>query len=123
MAADEPVNAFTGIIGVKLDDASEVADAQFVFLEILPRLPRGVLVHIHDVNLPYEYRRFYNNRLYGEQYLLAALLIFSPEWKPVLPIYWLEKTGRLNVPDNPGASLWLTNDLDFLLKRIAVPGQ
>ncbi|MBV8922237.1 class I SAM-dependent methyltransferase [Bradyrhizobium sp.] len=99
------------------------SDTQFVFLEILPRLPRGVLVHIHDVNLPYEYRRFYNSRLYGEQYLLAALLIFSPDWKPVLPVYWLEKTGRLMVPDSPGASLWLTNDLDFLLKRIAVPGQ
>jgi Methyltransferase domain len=97
------------------------SDTQFVFLDILPRLPKGVLVHIHDVNLPYEYRRFYRSRLYGEQYMLAALLIFATNWKPVLPVYWLEKTGQLALFGSPGASFWLTNDLDFLLRRIAAP--
>ncbi|WP_057833689.1 class I SAM-dependent methyltransferase [Bradyrhizobium jicamae] len=93
-------------------------DTQYVFLEILPLLPKGVLVHVHDVNLPYEYRSFYNSRLYGEQYLLAALLLFSPDWKPVLPVYWLEKTGRLTATEQPAASFWITNDLDFLIDRI-----
>jgi hypothetical protein len=94
------------------------SDTQYVFLEILPRLPKGVLVHVHDVNLPYEYRSFYDSRLYGEQYLLAALLVFAPDWKPVLPVYWLEKTGRLAAIEHPAASFWITNDLDFLLKRV-----
>jgi len=94
------------------------ADTQYVFLEILPRLPKGVLVHIHDVNLPFEYRSFYASRLYGEQYMLAALLVFAPAWRPVLPIYFLEQTGRMEVIDEPGASFWLTNDLDFLIDRI-----
>jgi hypothetical protein len=98
------------------------ADTQFVFLEILPRLPKGVIVHIHDVNLPYEYRRFYDGRFYGEQYMLAALLVFSPDWKPVLPVYWLEKNGWLDAFGNPGASFWLTNDLKFLLGRAAASG-
>jgi Methyltransferase domain len=96
------------------------SDTQFVFLEILPRLPKGVLVHIHDVNLPREYREFYTSRLYGEQYMLATLLIFSPDWKPVFPVYWLEQTRRLPVDDQPGASFWITNDNDFLAKRLAV---
>jgi hypothetical protein len=95
------------------------SDTQFVFLEILPKLPKGVLVHIHDINLPCEYRPFYNSRLYGEQYMLAALLIFSPDWKPVFPVYWLEQTGRLPVKDHPGASFWITNDTDFLTHRLA----
>jgi hypothetical protein len=94
-------------------------DTQYVFLEILPLLPKGVLVHVHDINLPYEYRSFYDSRLYGEQYLLAALLIFAPDWKPVLPVYWLEKTGRLAATEHPAASFWITNDLDFLINRIA----
>jgi hypothetical protein len=95
------------------------SDTQFVFLEILPKLPKGVLVHIHDVNLPCEYRPFYNSRLYGEQYMLAALLIFSNDWKPVFPVYWLEQTRQLPVKDHPGASFWITNDKDFLISRLA----
>ena len=95
------------------------SDTPYVFLEILPRLPKGVLVHIHDVNLPYEYRSFYNSRLYGEQYLLAALLLFAPDWKPVFPVYWLEMTGRLATTEHPAASFWITNDLEFFTKRIA----
>jgi hypothetical protein len=97
------------------------SDTQFVFLEILPRLPKGVLVHIHDINLPYEYRPFYRSRLYGEQYMLAALLVFAPDWKPIFPVYWLEQTRRLAVADNPGASFWITNDPEFLISRLSVP--
>lgn len=95
------------------------SDTQFVFLEVLPRLPKGVLVHIHDINLPREYRHFYTSRLYGEQYMLAALLIFSKEWTSVFPVYWLEQTRRLLVKDHPGASFWITNDKDFLINRLA----
>ena len=99
------------------------SDTQFVFLEILPKLPKGVLVYIHDVNLPYEYRPFYRSRLYGEQYMLGALLVFAEAWKPVLPVYWLEQTGRLEAVDNPGASFWITNDMDFLIERIGASGE
>jgi Methyltransferase domain len=95
------------------------SDTQFVFLEVLPRLPKGVLVHIHDINLPREYRQFYTSRLYGEQYMLAALLLFSTEWTPVFPVYWLEQTQRLPLNDHPGASFWITNDKDNLINRLA----
>ena len=33
------------------------SDVNHLFLEVLPRLNRGVLVHIHDINLPYDYSR------------------------------------------------------------------
>ena len=94
------------------------SDTQYVFLEILPRLANGVLVHVHDVSLPYEYKAFYDGRMYGEQYLLAAVLTYSPKWRTVLPVYWLERAGILDAPECAGASFWMTNDRDALLARI-----
>ena len=32
-------------------------DVNYLFLEVLPRLKPGVIVHIHDIFLPFEYRR------------------------------------------------------------------
>ena len=32
-------------------------DVNYLFLEVLPRLEPGVIVHIHDIFLPFEYRR------------------------------------------------------------------
>lgn len=52
-------------------------DVVFEFLYILPRLRPGVVVHIHDVFLPYEYPMDWmlrEVRPYTEQYMLAALL-------------------------------------------------
>ena len=64
---------------VLLIDGSHVAmmntDATVFFLEILPSLPAQVLVGVHDVFLPWDYPASWTGRLYGEQYLLAALLL------------------------------------------------
>jgi hypothetical protein len=32
-------------------------DVNYLFLEVLPRLKPGVIVHVHDIFLPFEYRR------------------------------------------------------------------
>ena len=32
-------------------------DVNYLFLEVLPRLRKGVIVHIHDIFLPYDYQR------------------------------------------------------------------
>ncbi len=50
-------------------------DVVVFFLEILPLLPPGVLVHIHDIYLPYDYPPSQMKHLWGEQYLLAAFLL------------------------------------------------
>jgi hypothetical protein len=64
---------------VVLLDGSHVAlmncDATVFFLEVLPRLPAGVLVGIDDVFLPWDYPPTWTERIYGEQYLLAAYLL------------------------------------------------
>lgn len=53
------------------------SDVQFEYLEILPRLRHGVLIHLHDVFLPREYPREWvcdKQLFWNEQYLLQALL-------------------------------------------------
>jgi hypothetical protein len=51
------------------------SDVAVFFLEILPSLPPGVLVHIHDIFLPLDYPPEWNDRFYSEQYILAAMLL------------------------------------------------
>jgi hypothetical protein len=51
------------------------SDATIFFLDILPRLKSGVLVFIHDIFLPYDYRPEWVGRWYSEQYLLGVLLL------------------------------------------------
>jgi predicted O-methyltransferase YrrM len=63
------------------------SDVNRVILEVLPTLAPGVLVHIHDVFLPYEYpRAFFENQCYWqEQYLLQALLTENPNFEVFFP--------------------------------------
>lgn len=65
-------------------DSSHVAtigsDVNYLFLEVLPRLRPGVIVHVHDIFLPREYRRDWvmeEFRFWNEQYLLQAFLILN----------------------------------------------
>ncbi|MDQ6782830.1 MAG: class I SAM-dependent methyltransferase [Actinomycetota bacterium] len=63
-------------------------DVNRIFLEILPRLAPGVLVHVHDIFLPYEYPRHWivdEMRLWAEQYLLQAFLAFNSAFEVVFP--------------------------------------
>ncbi len=65
------------------------SDVTVFFLEIMPLLKPGVLVHIHDIFLPDDYPPQWSGRLYSEQYLLAAqLLCASPPFAIVLPNYF-----------------------------------
>ncbi len=54
------------------------------FLEILPALKKGVIVHIHDIFTPRDYPKDWvvdRVRLWNEQYLMEALLSGNPNWK------------------------------------------
>jgi Methyltransferase domain len=62
-------------------------DVHFEYLEVLPRLRPGVLVHIHDVSLPRPYPKvYYDSHLYwNEQYLLQAFLAFNDRFEVLWP--------------------------------------
>lgn len=71
-------------------DSSHVAktgsDVVHLFLNVLPQLNPGVLVHVHDVFLPLEYPKAWaieQNRSWNEQYLLHALLLFSTRFRVI----------------------------------------
>ncbi len=51
------------------------SDATVFFLEVMPRLKRGVRIQIHDICLPLDYPAAFTERYYSEQYLLAAFLL------------------------------------------------
>lgn len=60
------------------------SDVQYEFLEILPRLKKGVIVHVHDIFLPAEYPRewvFKHQRFWNEQYLLQSFLSFNESFE------------------------------------------
>jgi hypothetical protein len=85
---------------VVLFDGSHVAlmnsDATVFFLELLPKVPPGVLVGVDDVFLPSDYPPSWAGRIYGEQYLLAAhLLGGGAGWDVRFPAWWLVEHSTL----------------------------
>jgi hypothetical protein len=73
-------------------------DVRYEFLDILPNLNPGVIVHIHDIYLPAEYPRKLitkSCRFFTEQYLLQAFLSFNKEFE----VLWGSSFMHLNHPD------------------------
>ncbi len=92
-------------------------DVNYLFLEVLPRLSPGVIVHVHDIFLPFEYRRDWvldEFRFWTEQYLLQAFLTFNSEFEVLLANYFLshyhEEALKSAFPDLDrwiGGSFWM----------------
>ncbi|MDM3850562.1 MAG: class I SAM-dependent methyltransferase [Aphanizomenon gracile PMC627.10] len=85
-----PLDFFTTLAAndILVIDSSHVckvgSDVQYEFLEILPRLAPGVIIHIHDIFLPLEYPENWikeQHRFWNEQYLLQAFLSFNPAFE------------------------------------------
>jgi hypothetical protein len=73
------------------------SDCTVFFMELLPRLKKGVIVHVHDVYLPYDYPQFMCDRYYSEQYGLAAFLLANPDrYQPLLPNYFISEDAELS---------------------------
>jgi len=67
------------------------------FLEIIPRLQPGVIVHVHDIYTPRDYPERYlrrQRRLWNEQYLLEAYLSFNPRAEVLCAANWLSHNHR-----------------------------
>ena len=67
-------------------------DVYIEYLRILPRLQRGVIIHIHDIFLPFDYPRQWvvsYRRFWTEQYLVQAFLTFNPEFEILAALRYL----------------------------------
>ena len=91
------------------------SDVCYEFLEILPRIARGVWVHVHDIFFPNDYPAEWliNRRLaLNEQYFLEAFLSFNGAFRVALSNHWLcldhaASANKLRPgPASGGSSFW-----------------
>ncbi len=122
---DVPLDVFDalGKDDVLFIDSSHVlkigSDVRREYLDILPRLKSGVVVHVHDIFFPYEYPESWVRRhhyFWNEQYLLQAFLAFNDQFEVLCPTYWLYRKHaadladafpRMNDGHSPPASFWM----------------
>jgi len=69
-------------------------DVNYLFLEVIPRLAPGVLVHLHDIPLPWDYPAAYATGrelrfFWTESYLLQAFLAFNSAFEVMLAMRYL----------------------------------
>jgi predicted O-methyltransferase YrrM len=68
-------------------------DVLFEFMQLLPALNPGVLIHIHDIFSPRHYRQDWLTQLYrfwNEQYLLEAFLYNNKKFKIIYSLNYLK---------------------------------
>ena len=92
-------------------------DVNYLFFEILPRLKKGVWVHIHDIFLPWEYPEVWVRkefRFWNEQYLLHSFLMFNESFRVEIANSFLAtKHNRLvksllsGLKNYGGGSFWI----------------
>jgi Methyltransferase domain len=101
-------------------DSTHVAkigsDVNHLVFGVFPRLPAGVLVHVHDIAYPFEYPREWieEGRAWNEAYLLRGFLLENPRWRVRLwsSFLLLHEPDRMRSALHPdtvvdGGSLWL----------------
>ncbi len=91
------------------------SDVNYLFFEILPKLKKGVIIHVHDFFLPEDYpKRWVLNdfKFWNEQYLVQAFLMYNQVFKVIYAnTYMSVKYPKLVLKNfgGPlgGGSLWL----------------
>jgi hypothetical protein len=118
-----PATVFDGLMrdDILFIDSSHIlmpgSDVDILLNRVLPNLPSGALVHIHDIFLPFDYPAIWGWRAYNEQQGVVPLLT-GGAFKPLFSSVWAERrmADRLAAsvisrlprpPDAMPASLWL----------------
>jgi hypothetical protein len=94
------------------------SDVNFELFEILPRLKKGVIVHIHDIPYPFEYPREWvieRNYSWNEVYAVRAFLMYNNSFEV---LFFNDQFGQLcgdlvardapAMSTNYGGGLWLS---------------
>ncbi|MFE5566266.1 class I SAM-dependent methyltransferase [Amycolatopsis japonica] len=119
---DVPVETFQALEAgdVLFIDSTHVvkagSDVNYLFFEVLPRLPDGVWIHLHDVFFPFEYPMTWltEGRAWQEDYLLRAFLMYNDRFE----ICWFQQYMWIHhrrlleeripmMANNPGGNIWL----------------
>jgi predicted O-methyltransferase YrrM len=68
-------------------------DCVFLYLRALREVKRGVIIHIHDIYLPWDYPvKWKDTHPWTEQYLIQCLLEGREEFDVLWPAYYLSQT-------------------------------
>lgn len=117
-----PLSEFAGLRegDIVFIDTSHVvkagSDLTTIFSRILPSLPAGVLVHIHDIFYPWEYPMSWleEGRAYNETYFVRAFLQFNSAFEILYFNHYMETRHRDEIDrrlpgffKDVGRSLWL----------------
>jgi hypothetical protein len=93
------------------------SDVDLLLNRVLPRLPAGVIVHIHDIFLPFDYPPVWGWRAYNEQQGVLPLMA-TGAYQPLFSSVWARQrfgerlarsvVARLPMPQEAmSTSLWL----------------
>jgi hypothetical protein len=71
-----------------------LGDVNHLYLNVIPQLNPGVIIHIHDIFFPVDYlpHHFFNKgikQIWQEQYLLHAFLMFNQEFEVLSSLSYL----------------------------------
>ena len=98
-------------------------DVLFEFLDLLPIIPEGVIVQVHDIYLPRNYPRQWIEKyryFYNEQYLLQALLMNSGRYEIMLAVNFMFNHHRNKLenlhPELSGSEKWPPSSFWFRIK-------
>jgi hypothetical protein len=121
-------------------DSSHVSkigsDVNYLYLEVLPQLKNGVLVHLHDIFLPFEVPRRWIEELdlfWNEQYLLHAFLIGNRDFEVLIGNNYMlnnhpRKIARLFDQNEKsdglaGVSFWMRRRPTLRSARLRIKGR
>ena len=111
------------------------SDVTVFMIDVIPRIKPGVIVHIHDILLPWDYPDSFKFWYWNEQYLLAVYLMNCMDSvRPVLPTSWISRNldalGGFSPPVDlgsqekngawlSGGSMWFTKtgDLSTIIEK------
>ena len=94
------------------------SDVCWEFLEILPRLQKGVIIHVHDIFLPYEYPRAWvkdKKTFWNEAYLLQAFLMYNNAFE----VIWAGNWMKTRYPDDFRRTFRSNASQSFWIRKIA----
>ena len=102
------------------------SDVTVFFIDVLPLIKPGLIIHLHDIHLPYDYPTFFKNWYWNEQYMLAVYLMgHLAALKPILPTAWVTRDSSFSenikypfVPAVPESSTWLGDGGSFWFTKI-----
>lgn len=101
------------------------SDVTVFFIDVLTRIKPGVVIHIHDILLPWDYPDSFKYWYWNEQYMLAIYFMCGQDaFVPLLPTAWICRspefedcfslpfvdlgTKEANLSWRGGGSMWFT---------------